>query len=90
MENRNDLNKKQKAKLSERKNVFDKYGKLPFKEGYFRKKLGYDSNLQLSDYDVHQSGGVTSRSKSVINRLKMKGEPKKRNQSYVEVDSAAE
>lgn len=45
IENRNDLNRKQKDKLSERKNIFDKYGKLPFKEGFFRKKLGYESNL---------------------------------------------
>ena len=35
---RNDLNGKQKAKLTERKNIADKYGKLPFKEGFQKGK----------------------------------------------------
>lgn len=89
--NRNDLNVKQKSKLTERKNLFDKYGKLPFKEGFKKRKVPYEEvRLPLSEYDVYNSQGITSRSRSVAPGSKQKQIMKKMNETEIELDSAAE
>lgn len=89
--NRNDLNVKQKAKLTERKNLFDKYGRLPFKDGFQKKKSNLSKlRMPYSDYELFKSEGVSSRSRSIAPGSKQRRQLKNLNDSEIHLDSAAE
>lgn len=75
-------------KLDERKTLYLKYGKLPLKPGFNKRKLDFKEKMDLLDIEMYGSQhGDVQRSRSVDPMSKTKY--KRVNNTMVDVDNAA-
>ncbi|CDW89336.1 UNKNOWN [Stylonychia lemnae] len=85
---RADLEQGAQVKLDGRKEIYLKYGKLPLKPGFNKRKIDFKEKMALLDIEVYGSSNEQNRSRSVNPLSKQKY--KRLNQTTLDMDNAAD